>query len=165
MKLEIRPITPADVEGFHAVLDAVARERFGLAMWEAPPLESTREFVQENVASGAIQFVAVDAGRVVAWADVITPFHDALRHRGGLGIGMLPAYRGQGLGRRLLEACIAAAWAKGLVRIQLEVRADNAAGIALYKRCGFVEEGRRRMGMRTPDGYVDTIAMALLRPA
>jgi RimJ/RimL family protein N-acetyltransferase len=76
---------------------------------------------------------------------------------------VLREWRGQGLGRALLEACIRKAFASGFTRIELEVYADNASAIALYRRLGFVDEGLKRRA-RVLDGRVqDLRLMALLR--
>lgn len=48
-----------------------------------------------------------------------------------------------GLGERLLRELIANKKAAGCREILLEVNAENFAAIALYKKCGFVEVGRR----------------------
>ena len=55
-------------------------------------------------------------------------------------IGVDPAYQGQGIGRQLLDGLLE--FARGGV-VYLEVRTDNAAAIALYRRAGFVEVGLR----------------------
>jgi ribosomal protein S18 acetylase RimI-like enzyme len=57
------------------------------------------------------------------------PIH---RHVGVLGMGLLPAYRGQGIGRRLLHRTLGAARTGGLSRVELTVREDNVGAIALY---------------------------------
>lgn len=54
-----------------------------------------------------------------------------------LTIGVVPAARGTGLGRRLLEAVAAAAAAAGAETLFLEVAEDNPAAIRLYERFGF----------------------------
>lgn len=54
------------------------------------------------------------------------------------------ARRGQGLARELLAAVVDQARCWGSERLLLEVRAGNAAAIALYRRGGFQEDGRRR---------------------
>lgn len=49
-----------------------------------------------------------------------------------------------------------------LHRIWLTVDQDNARGIACYRKCGFVEEGRLRDERFTEGRYVDTIVMGIL---
>lgn len=159
----IAPIAAAHVPSFHKALDTVAREASYLAMVEAPPLEQVAAFVDENIRKGIAQFVALHGDEVVGWADIVPAWAAGVAHRGSVGMGVLPAYRGQGLGRRLLEACIARSWANGLTRIELEVRVDNLRAARLYEKLGFVAEGVKRRGMRIDGRYVDTIAMALLR--
>ncbi|MFM9864895.1 MAG: ribosomal protein S18-alanine N-acetyltransferase [Micropepsaceae bacterium] len=51
--------------------------------------------------------------------------------------------RGRGLGRTLLETACLAARERGAAHVFLEVGADNAAALGLYRRSGFVEVGRR----------------------
>jgi ribosomal protein S18 acetylase RimI-like enzyme len=107
-----------------------------------------------------VQFVALDGERVVGWADIFPDWAHALAHRGHLGMGVLAAYRGRGLGTRLLSACLAKAASQGLARIELETRVDNTAAIGLYRKLGFIEEGRKRWGMRFDGVYFDTLMMA-----
>ena len=50
--VEIVPIAQDHVESFHRALDIVARERRYLAFLEAPPIESTRAFILNNIEHG-----------------------------------------------------------------------------------------------------------------
>ena len=78
-------------------------------------------------------------------------------------MGVHPNYRGQGLGSRLLSACIQKAWAKGLTRIVLQARADNLHAIALYEKFGFKHEALKSQAMRFDGEYFDAVQMRLLR--
>jgi [ribosomal protein S18]-alanine N-acetyltransferase len=60
-----------------------------------------------------------------------------------LRIAVSPEARGQGLGRRLLEACQRDLAEEGLVHLYLEVRASNASAIRLYRSCGWTPCGMR----------------------
>lgn len=151
-------------QGFHACLDVVAREKRYLAQVQAMPLERIEAFVREGVVNDAVQFVALDGQRVVGWADIFAAWQPTVSHVGSLGMGVHPDYRGRGIGRRLLARCIDKAWSKGMTRIDLEVRADNVAAIALYERMGFTHEARRARGMRFDGVYFDSLAMTLLKP-
>ncbi len=51
--------------------------------------------------------------------------------------------RGQGVGRKLAAAAIDAAAGRGKESFRLEVREDNDGAIALYRKLGFREIGRR----------------------
>lgn len=59
-------------------------------------------------------------------------------------LGVVPEYRGLGVGDALLQAARATAERWQSETLQLEVRAGNAAAIALYERHGFGVDGRRK---------------------
>jgi ribosomal-protein-alanine N-acetyltransferase len=59
-------------------------------------------------------------------------------------------YRRQGIGSALIEACVAWAAGGGATSIRLEVRASNAAALALYHRHGFRTVGARRAYYSAP---------------
>ncbi len=60
-----------------------------------------------------------------------------------LRLAVLPEFRGQGIGSRLLQAALVSSQSHGLHRIFLEVRKSNAAALALYRKHGFVLGGLR----------------------
>ena len=159
----IRPIQLTDAAGFRACLDTVARERRYLAQVEALPLERIEGFVRQSVADDAAQYVAVADGQIVGWCDVFNHWAHALQHVGTLGMGVLPAWRGQGLGERLLRATLAHALRKGITRVTLEARADNVRAIRLYERVGFRHETLARAALRFDGVYYDGVRMALLQ--
>lgn len=156
------PVAVEHIPSFREALDSVAREKRFLALVEAPPIEQVEAFVRGNIERGVAQVVAVDAGRVVGWADIVPGWAHGVAHRGSLGIGVVASHRGRGLGKRLLQACIDRAWSNGLARVDLEVRADNLAAIRLYEALGFQREGVRRRGMRIDGCYIDMLQMGLL---
>lgn len=163
--VRIAPIALAHAEGFHACLDSVAREGRYLAQWHALPLERMQAFVKDSVEKDAVQFVALAGERVVGWADVFPHWAHALQHVGTLGMGVHADWRGQGLGRQLLAACLEKAERKGLLRVELSARADNTRAIRLYESLGFRHEGLKRRALRFPDGFHDSVSMAWLAPA
>ena len=157
--IKIRPIEFADVPSFRDYVDAVAHERRWFMILEAFALDKTAEFVAQNIATGNLQFVAVDGPKVVGAVDLHPHKFEGFRHNASLGIGLLAAYRNQGLGRRLLETAVAACAQHGFRRLELVVYANNAVAISLYEKFGFVREGVFR-GQRELDGVrEDVIAM------
>ncbi len=68
-----------------------------------------------------------------------------------------PAHRSQGLGRRLTIAILDSLTQQGAQRLYLEVRADNANAIALYRSLGFVAHAP------LPDYYAPGVAALRMR--
>jgi [ribosomal protein S18]-alanine N-acetyltransferase len=66
-------------------------------------------------------------------------------------VAVAPAAQGRGLGATLLTALLERAAEQGARTVTLEVRADNAAAIALYQRHGFARIAVRR-GYYGPEG-------------
>jgi ribosomal protein S18 acetylase RimI-like enzyme len=162
MTIDIVPIREDLIDGFHAELDAVSRERIYLAFLEAPPIEETRAFLRTNMAKGTPQLLATSADRVVGWCDVNPVQRPTMRHSGVLGIGLLGEYRGRGLGEKLMLMTLEAAHAFGLTRVELSVRHDNARALGLYRKVGFEIEGRKRRAVLVDGVYHDLIFMGLL---
>ncbi|QPC95034.1 GNAT family N-acetyltransferase [Mesorhizobium sp. INR15] len=160
--IAIMPIAHEHIESFHRALDVVARERRYLPFLEAPPLEQTRAFVMGCIEKGHPQMVAVSQDDVVGWCDIVRHSLPIHAHRGTLGMGIIPAYRGRGIGRRLIHATLAQARRAGMVRVGLAVHADNARAIALYEKVGFVREGVERDAIYADGEYRDTITMAIV---
>lgn len=150
------------IAGYHAALDAVARERRWLCFLEAPPIEKSAAFVRGLLAGGGVQVVAVDdADAVMGWCDIARGERASIAHAGHLGMGLVKEHRGQGHGRRLMEAALGAAKAQGIERVELEVFASNAPAIALYRKLGLREEGRKLKARKIDGAYDDIVVMAL----
>jgi RimJ/RimL family protein N-acetyltransferase len=82
------------------------------------------------------------------------------RHNVHIFIGILQAYTGQGIGRRLFETMETWARSWGAHRLELTVMVHNTRGVALYKRMGFIIEGTRRDSMKVDGQYVDEYEMS-----
>lgn len=83
-----------------------------------------------------------------------------------LTVGVAPAARRRGLGRRLMDAALDAGRLAGAEEAFLEVATDNPAAVALYERLGFARASVRPAYYdRGPQGMVDALVMHLdLRP-
>ena len=164
MDVTIERNGPEHFDGFYRALDTVARERKYLAFLEGPPVEVSRAFVLDNIARGSPQFVALANGEVVGWCDITPIARPIYAHCGTLGMGLLPTFRGCGLGRRLIETTLADARRIGLLRVELTVHADNARAIALYARVGFTLEGVKRDAALIDGQFKDVNLMAIVWP-
>lgn len=163
MNAQILPLAESHFEGLYRAFDVVVRERRYLAFLQAPPIDQAYAFYRNNLANDHCHFVALLNEEVVGWCDILPIHGEARAHIGILGIGLVSSARHQGIGRRLLQAALEKAWAKGLSRIELTVRADNLNAKALYERMGFQIEGLNRRAFLVDGEFCDTYSMALLR--
>ncbi len=77
-------------------------------------------------------------------------------------MGILQAYTGQGLGRKLLETLEGWAHNSGHTRLELTVMFHNKAARGLYLSQGFEEEGVKRQSLKIEGDFVDEIYMSKL---
>jgi RimJ/RimL family protein N-acetyltransferase len=161
--MQIRPATDADVPALNALVTVVACERAYLGSPEGFTLEQTQGHLTHLRQANGIALVAADGDRLLGWIDITRGPFEGLTHCGRLGMGLAPDARGQGLGRLLLERALDDGFGIGLERIELEVFASNRHALALYRRAGFVEEGRRRRARHIDGAYDDILLFGLLR--
>lgn len=81
------------------------------------------------------------------------------RHVVTISIAVALEFQGKGIGTRLLQQ--AEVWAREHEKRKLILRVltTNPRAIALYSRCGFIEEGRLRNQFFIEDTYVDDVLM------
>lgn len=116
----------------------------------------TREMFEWEAAHSDVArvFVCRAGGRdeIVAYCAVWLIFDEL--HINNLAV--LPEWRLRGVGGALLTHVLGEAATAGAVRATLEVRSSNEPAIALYRRFGFVERGRR------PRYYTNPVEDALI---
>lgn len=90
------------------------------------------------------RWVARAAEVVLGWS-ALSPVSDRCCYAGVAEASLYVAvrHRGQGIGRALLQATIDAAERNGVWTIQAGIFPENLASLALVKKCGFREVGRR----------------------
>jgi RimJ/RimL family protein N-acetyltransferase len=150
----VRPAGETDRVPVARLWAEVAEERDGIAT--EPPVDVDARAKTFDL-NGT--FVAEANGEIVGSLNVeISRF--------GFGeLGMLVAlpWRGRGVGTALMEAALAWAREQGLHKLSLSVFPHNTAGIALYRKFGFIEEGRRIKQYRRANAELwDSIDMGLL---
>ena len=83
----------------------------------------------------SLALVAHDGARIQGFA--VMQFGDERAHL--VLVCVQPASQRRGIGRSLTEWLLESARVAGIASIQLELRADNAAALAFYRRLGFGE--------------------------
>jgi RimJ/RimL family protein N-acetyltransferase len=168
----IRPATLNDVQAAVDLYAAVAREGRWIGR-EVPFDEAeTRDRWATTIgAEGHFNSVAEIPGRFAgvddppAYGDLVGYLHLGVAPYGVAELGMHVAadVRGRGIGRALLDDAID--WARtepSVHKIALEVWPHNEAAIALYRRCGFEQEGYLHRHYRRRNGDLwDAVVMGL----
>ncbi len=153
-RISVRPAEDGDRRSLALLLAAVAEERDGIAA--EPPIDVERLATSWTIDATV---VAVAEGVIVGEVRVDPSWM-------GFGeIGMMVAadWRGRGVGTALVAAAVQWARARGLHKLALSVFPHNDVAIALYRKFGFVEEGRLVQHVRRADGELwDLIEMGLL---
>ncbi len=157
----LREATVADYEAWRAVYSEVASEGKWIGGEAAPPDQSMRERFTRDVEEPDRLMLVADAGD----PGVIGGLFCGMDRPGvgHLGMQLLSPWRGQGLGGRLLSACIDWCRLQGAHKVALEAWPHNGRAIALYRSHGFEIEGRVRRHYRRRNGELwDAVIMGLV---
>jgi L-amino acid N-acyltransferase YncA len=166
-RVRVRAAAPADlgaVAGIFAfyVTSSVA------TFEEDPPGEAQWRQRWDDLAGRGLPFLVADAGGAVAGYAYASPWRPkpAYRHTVEDSVYLDPGHRGQGLGRRLLEALLAGCTDSGTRQV-IAVIADTGdpASVALHRACGFTDAGRLKEVGDKHGRRIDTVLMQrTLRP-
>jgi len=105
--------------------------------------------------------LAADGERIVGMSGVYRRSLARMRHVATIwGMYVRPAWRGRGLGSRLLQANVGWAQQNGVRVVRLAVVAGNTAAIRCYAENGFVVYGVEPEALRYGDAYYDELLMA-----
>jgi ribosomal protein S18 acetylase RimI-like enzyme len=159
----VRPAVGADLDQLVDLFWAVAAE--GRWLGHEVPFDraARRELYRQMIGAANAALIVADA-TPVGGPSVVGEIAVTLAPYGVADIGMALArdWRGQGLGRQLLDAAIVWATHAKAHKMSLEVWPHNDAAIALYRRAGFVEEGRKLRHYRRRNGELwDAVLMGL----
>src|SRR6266508_3488247 len=158
----VRPAMPSDARSFLALYRQVVSEgRFirteGVTRG---PRHFRKEFRRSRTEEHA-ELLAVAGGEVIGSLGISREAHPVNRHVASLGMMVAPEWRGRGVGSALLGEAIRWAREVGVEKVALSVFPDNEAARALYRKFGFVEEGRLTGHSKKSIGYRDEIVMGL----
>lgn len=111
-----------------------------LRPWNDPRLDIARKLAHDPGGLLVIEARSALAGSVMAGYD---------GHRGWLNyLAVDPAWQGQGLGRKLMDAAEQRLAAAGCPKINLQVRASNEQVLAFYRHLGYGTDDVVSMGKR-----------------
>lgn len=111
------------------------------------------------------RFVALEDGVVVGWA-ALSPVSTRAAYAGvaEVSVYVAQAHQRRGIGQRLLEALITCSETEGVWTLQAVVFPQNAVSLAVHRRVGFREVGRRERIARLRGMWQDTVLLERRSP-
>lgn len=164
--MEIRRLTAADWEGLRALrLEALQTNPEAFATEYTEQVDREPAYWQSRAAGSADSFMVglFDTGQLVGMAGLIRQTGRKTRHKAEVvSVYLIPALRGQGRARRLMEALIAEArQMEGVEQLLLTVVSENRAACGLYLALGFKTYGIEPRALRVGERYEDEELMLL----
>jgi len=164
-QIKIRAATEEDAENMLAIQSEVLAEvDYLITTLEEfqQTIDEQRKWIQAKLENEReLILIAQYQEKIVGWLVFQSPNRKRLAHTGSFGMMILKEYRGLGIGKRLLEKLLK--WAElnpYIEKISLGVFSTNESAIALYKKMGFVEEGRKINEIKLNDKqYIDDVLM------
>ncbi len=129
---------------------------------EKKSLKQQREQIQEVLNNENENLIVAEINDVVI-GSIAFRSHNLKRrsHTGSISMSISENYRGMGIGKILIKALLD--WAENhplIEKVSLGVFSTNHRAISLYKRMGFIEEGRKVKEFKINENkYVDDILM------
>ena len=99
-------------------------------------------------------------GEVCAWLELHRLTPKRLQHVAMLTLAVSRDWRQRGVATKLLDSAYRWAQSNDVQKVQLNVRANNSAALALYRSQGFEQEGRERAQILEGERYEDNLLMA-----
>ena len=107
-----------------------------------------------------INVVADIGGKIIANGDVTRGGYKDTHHHGHLGLTMISKYRGQGIGRRMIETLVRESRKAGLRTLDAEFLAENETARRAYEKAGFKQAGMIPHKVFRNGEYFDGLVMA-----
>jgi putative acetyltransferase len=136
--ITIRPIAPSDNAALaRAVRDTLAE--FGAAKPGTAYYDDATDHLYElfSQTPRSAYFVAEEAGEVLGGGGIFPTENLPADTVELVKLYLLPAARGRGVGKALIEQCLQAARANGYAQIYLETTEELTQAIPLYEKLGF----------------------------
>jgi RimJ/RimL family protein N-acetyltransferase len=164
-EIVIREAKVKDAKGIVKLLNNVGKEKVYIVSESFNWTEEEERQLIKNLDRGKDLILVADYGGEIIGCLTLFRYYGGrspkVQHIGEIGISVDARFRNRGIGTRLFEEAIKWARSRGYEKLCLSVFSTNEVAIHLYKKFGFIEEGRRKKQFKIGDEYVDEILMGL----
>ncbi len=157
----VRPARQTDFEGLvETIRDVTAEETYVVAETIAEQLLYEQAVTRHNTVESRVFFVATVDGEVVGWTHLDCPQVDQVQEVARQTVGVREAYRGKGIGSKLLQRGLEWAEANGYRKVYNSVPMTNDRALEFLTDHGWDTEAIRRDHYTIDGEYVDEVMMA-----
>lgn len=160
-EIKIRPIHINDARDIHEMQrqDSIIQQTMALSSGRLKDIE---DYI-EGLTKEDHVFVAECNGHVRGVAS-LEERSGKLRYSGNVSISINEEVQGRGIGKTLLERIVKLADEElGLIRLELDVCADNIRALALYEMFHFKQEGYLHKAHFSQGKFIDVIIMGRIK--
>jgi RimJ/RimL family protein N-acetyltransferase len=158
--ITIRPAALVDSKGITQAVKEIIESGTFIQKEEPRSIEEEEQFIQKMQEKDNMYVAILRDNEIVGIARVVRGELDMKRHVGLFRTWLIANAQGLGIGKLIMEYTLK--WCKlhQLHKLCLTVFASNEVAIILYKKNGFVEEGRQKDQVLLNGKYDDEIFMA-----
>lgn len=160
----IRVARQEDLPEIEDVIAGVTAERtYVEAESVAEELDRDETLIRFDEATSRIVFVAEVDGEIVAWLHIESPEREKLRHTAQFTVGVGEAYRGRGIGKRLMTSGLRWAELHGYRKVYNDFPATNRGALAFLDVLDYDAhcEAVHRDHYLIDDEFVDQMTLAI----
>ncbi len=160
--MKIRQIEVEDAEKFLKMLKQLDGET-EFMMYEPgerrTTLEEQREIIERVQKNGDPLFLVEKKNEIVGFLGGRRGSCNRVKHTVYIALGIVEGYRGQGIGRKLMEQLDRWNVENEISRSELTVMCHNERAVGLYEGMGYQIEGRRKKSLLVDGRFVDEYYM------
>ncbi|MDA8236172.1 MAG: GNAT family N-acetyltransferase [Clostridia bacterium] len=164
VEIVLRPAVSEDAREIIDTVSSVSPERSYVLMEKYGKDEETeRKYITDMDRQHNLLLVAVAEGVIVGSLAALQENEGQdpkTTHILNVGLHLTKAYRGLGIGSKMLQYAIDWARERGFRKLEANIFTVNSRSLKLFSNAGFVEEGTRRKQYRIGREFIDEVIVA-----
>lgn len=156
---------PADADGLQSFANALPQHDLLFLTRDITHPKVVAAWMQAAADGSAASLIARANGEIVGMSAIVREKHGWSPHVADLRIAISNSMRGKGLGRILVNECVAVALESGAEKLTARMTPDQRGAIALFEEAGFRGEALLRDHVKDGEGNPHDLAILSMQVA